>query len=343
MAKKVKIKDIAAKLGLSSTLVSMVLNNKADKHGIKTETQKRVVALATRMGYFENAKIDATKDIAEVGPGIIGMVVHSLKDPFIAEISDHLRKAFASLGYGFSIITWDKRDNRYKRVASNLRRIFSGVILAGDAADDDLIRVLKTSDFPFVILEKSNVNLRLNIVRTDCQAGAVKLGSHLKGFDYSSIVIVHPEQTDAYTEDKIKCTLNLLRKELDTAVIQQLSLKLDVTGSIEVDEIKALLKSPSRPDLLIVSDSSLVYPLIQSLNDIRVRIPQDLALISLEDGIGFDLFSTALTRLKRDVASIASKAVSILWTEIKNSGKSKHKRAVSLAPELIVRKSCGTL
>jgi len=33
MGKKIKNKDIAARLGLSGTLVSLVLNNKADQHG----------------------------------------------------------------------------------------------------------------------------------------------------------------------------------------------------------------------------------------------------------------------------------------------------------------------
>jgi len=343
MAKKVKIKDIAAKLGLSSTLVSLVLNNKADKHGIKTETQDNVIKLATKMGYYENIDIDSGKNIIDVGPGIIGLVVPSLKDPFIAEISDHLRKAFASLGYGFSIITWDKNDNRYKRVASNLRKIFSGVILAGDSADDSLIRDLKASDFPFVILEKSNVNLRLNIVGTDCVTGADKLVSHLNKFDYRRISFLYPDSRDAYIEDKIRCTLAILRKDLDNAIIHEKELHIDVTGNIDPDELRALLKPPEGPQLLIVSESTLVYPLLECLNQFKIRIPQDIALVSLEDGVGFDLFATPLTRLKRDIASIASKAVSILWTEIKNKGLSKHKRAVNLAPELIVGKSCGTI
>lgn len=41
---------------MSSTLVSLVLNNKADQHGIKKETQERVLALARQMGYFDLLK-----------------------------------------------------------------------------------------------------------------------------------------------------------------------------------------------------------------------------------------------------------------------------------------------
>jgi DNA-binding LacI/PurR family transcriptional regulator len=56
MGKKVKNKDLAERLNVSSTLVSLVLNNKADQHGIRKDTQERVLALARQMGYFELQK-----------------------------------------------------------------------------------------------------------------------------------------------------------------------------------------------------------------------------------------------------------------------------------------------
>ena len=52
MGKKFKNKDLAAKLGVSGTLVSLVLNNKADQHGIRKDTQEKVLALAKQMGFF---------------------------------------------------------------------------------------------------------------------------------------------------------------------------------------------------------------------------------------------------------------------------------------------------
>jgi DNA-binding LacI/PurR family transcriptional regulator len=52
MGKKFKNKDLAARLGVSGTLVSLVLNNKADQHGIRKDTQEKVLALARQMGYF---------------------------------------------------------------------------------------------------------------------------------------------------------------------------------------------------------------------------------------------------------------------------------------------------
>jgi LacI family transcriptional regulator len=50
-SKKVSIDDIAKSLGVSKTLVSLVLNDKADKHGISPETQKRVKAKIKELNY----------------------------------------------------------------------------------------------------------------------------------------------------------------------------------------------------------------------------------------------------------------------------------------------------
>lgn len=53
MAKKFKNKDLAAKLGVSGTLVSLVLNNKADQHGIKKRNPGKSSGPGTTNGVFQ--------------------------------------------------------------------------------------------------------------------------------------------------------------------------------------------------------------------------------------------------------------------------------------------------
>jgi hypothetical protein len=36
------------------------------------------------------------------------------------------------------------------------------------------------------------------------------------------------------------------------------------------------------------------------------------------------------------------KVANIVWSEVKNQGKSKYKRQVNMVPELVVRSSCGS-
>src|SRR5512136_773007 len=179
MGKKVKNKDLAARLGVSSTLVSLVLNNKADQHGIRKDTQEKVLSLARQMGYFDLLKERNEVSPVEEKPGVIGMIVPSMHDPFVYEIAPFLQKAFASIGIGFSIITKDPDDGRYNRLVSAFRKFYSGLILVGETADDYTIRALRASNYPFVVLEKSIKMLRLNTVCTDISEGSRKVVDHI--------------------------------------------------------------------------------------------------------------------------------------------------------------------
>jgi LacI family transcriptional regulator len=344
MGKKFKNKDLAAKLGVSGTLVSLVLNNKADQHGIRKDTQEKVLALAKQMGYFTS--LDEKNELSSVDekPGVIGMIVPSLGDPFVAGITPYLQKAFASIGVGFSIITRDPDDQRFDRLTGAFRKFFSGMILVGDAADDTTIRNLRSTDYPFILLEKLPKTLRLNTVCTDYSAGARLVTNHIAKLGYHNVVI-------AADRKSIKADRNNLNEIEDAiskieTINKPVLLEFDNSASdsdIDFSQLDKFLRPPYRADVIIVMNSFLVYPMMAMLRKKKLRVPQDIAVISMEEGTGFDLMFSPLTCLRKPLPGIAIKVANMIWSEVRNSGKGKFKRQVNITPELIVRNSCGTL
>lgn len=344
MGKKVKNKDIAERLGVSSTLVSLVLNNKADQHGIRKDTQEKVLALARQMGYFDLLHERSQISPVEEKPGVIGMIVPSLHDPFIFEITPFLQKAFASIGVGFSIITKDPDDARYNRLVGAFRKFYSGLILVGEAADDYTIRTLRSTGYPFVLLEKSIKTLRLNTVCTDISEGSRKIADHIIKLGYKNVLIA----TDTDSAGKDKPVIELLKDALEEKKIisKPLVIEFEYSGmnnEIDPAQIEKFLRPPYSAEILIVLHPGLVYHLMMLLKNKKLRIPQDIALISLEEGIGFDLLYSPVTCLRKPLTTMALKVANMIWTEVKNSGKSKYRRQVNITPELIIRNSCGTM
>lgn len=344
MGKKVKNKDIAERLGVSSTLVSLVLNNKADQHGIRKDTQEKVLALAKQLGYFELSKDRDDIIPIEEKPGVIGMIVPTLHDPFVYEITPFLQKAFASIGVGFSIITKDPDDDRYNRLIGAFKKFYSGLILVGDSADDYTVRALRSSGYPFVLLEKSMKVLRLNTVCTDLAEGIRRVIDHIGKLGYTNILIA--TEREAFMKDKP--VIDMLK-----AGISQMPLLskpqivefeyLGLGNEIDIRQLEKFMRPPFRAEVMIVLHSELVYHLMTLLDKKKIRVPQDIAIISLEEGIGFDLLYSPVTCLRKPLTGMALKVANMIWTEVKNSGKSKYKRQVNIMPELIVRKSCGTI
>jgi LacI family transcriptional regulator len=344
MGKKFRNKDLATRLGVSGTLVSLVLNNKADQQGIRKETQEKVLSLARQMGYFENLAEKNEVSPVEEKPGVLGMLVPSLNDPFVIQIAPYLQKAFASIGVGFSIITKDPDDNRYDRMVGAFRKFYSGLILVGDAADDSTIRTLRAADYPFILLERHVRSLRLNTVNTDSAAGAGIVVNHLDKLGYKNILIAADNRSFNPDSQDIHDLIEAIGKkpEMNKPVIIEVE-RQGVSEEINPAQFEKFLRPPYSADVMIIMTANLVYPIMKLLRGKNLRIPQDIAILSMEEGVGFDLMYSPVTCLRKPLANISVKVVNMIWSEVKNAGKGKFKRQVNLTPELMVRSSCGTI
>jgi len=344
MGKKFKNKDLAARLGVSGTLVSLVLNNKADQQGIRKDTQEKVLTLARQMGYFESLHGKNETSPVEEKPGVLGMIVPSLNDPFVIQITPFLQKAFSSIGVGFSIVTKDPDDQRYDRLIGAFKKFYSGLILLGDAADDNTIRALRATDYPFILLEKSVKTLRLNTVCTDTAAGAHLVVNHIEKLGYKNVIIVADRKSFRTDVTAIQDITDALGQKPGINRPSVVELDKPVAGDeIDFVQFEKFLRPPYRADVMIIMNASLVYPIMTLLRKKKLRVPQDIAVVSMEEGTGFDLMFSPVTCLRKPLSGMSIKVANMIWSEVKNSGKGKFKRQVNISPELIVRNSCGTI
>jgi len=344
MGKKFKNKDLAVRLGVSGTLVSLVLNNKADQQGIRKDTQEKVLMLARQMGYYETLQEKNEISPVEEKPGVLGMIVPSITDPFVIQITPFLQKAFSSIGVGFSIVTKDPDDQRYDRLIGAFKKFYSGLILVGDAADENTIRSLRTTDYPFVLLEKPLKTLRLNTVSTDTVAGAQLIVNHIEKLGYKNIIVVADHRSSNSDSNAIQDIVDTIvqKPTMNRPVVVELNRQF--TGNdIDSSQFEKYLRPPYRADVMIIMNANLVYPIMTLLREKKLRVPQDIAVVSMEEGTGFDLMFSPVTCLRKPLSGISTKVANMIWSEVKNSGKGKFKRQVNISPELIVRNSCGTL
>ena len=344
MRKNFKNKDLAKRLGVSGTLVSLVLNNKADQQGIRKDTQEKVLAMARQLGYFNSLNDNNVIASVEEKPGVLGMIVTSLDHPFVTQIAPFLQKAFSDIGVGFSIITKDPDDQRYNRLVSSFKKFFSGIILVGEAADDNTVRDFKSTNYPFIVLEKSFKTLKLNTVCTDTETGSHLVVNHIEKLGYKNILIVAERLKFQAETIAIDDVIKAFSQK--TGINKPVIIELDKPfGDNEIDfaHFDEFLRPPYRTDAMVIMNADIVYPIMKQLRKKKLRIPQDIAVISMEEGIGFDLMLSPVTCLRKPVSLLTTKIANMIWSEVKNSGKGKFKRQVVLPPELIIRNSCGSV
>jgi len=321
-----------------------VLNNKADQQGIRKDTQEKVLRLAKQMGYFETSDENNETLAVEEKPGVLGMIVPYINYPFVIQITHYLQKAFLNIGVGFSIITRDPDDQRYDRLVGAFRKFFSGLILLGDAADENTIRALKSVNYPFILLEKSVKSLRLNTINTDTTAGANMIVEHIDKLGYKNIIIVAERKPSPADKGVIQHITDAVSYK--PAINKPVVIEMDKPvgrDDLDFNQFKEFLRPPYRADAMIIMSASLVYPVMTLLRKKKLRVPQDIAVLSMEEGEGFDLMYSPVTCLRKPFSVMATKVANMIWSEVKNSGKGKFKRQVNITPELIIRNSCGTI
>lgn len=168
--------------------------------------------------------------------------------------------------------------------------------------------------------------------------------NHIEKLGYKNIIIVADRKSFRTDIDAIQDIIDALSKKpgFNKPIVAELD-KPMAGEEIDFAQYENFLRPPYRADIMIVMNANLVYPVMALLRKKKLRVPQDIALVSMEEGTGFDLMFSPVTCLRKPLSGIAIKVANIIWSEVKNAGKGKFKRQVNISPELIVRNSCGTI
>lgn len=94
--KKPSLTDIAEKLGVSTTLVSMVLNGKGKENRISDRMVKKVYEVAGELNYKPN---QLARGLRTGRSKTIGMIVADISNPFFANIGRKIEDEASKHGY----------------------------------------------------------------------------------------------------------------------------------------------------------------------------------------------------------------------------------------------------
>ena len=126
--KKVSLADIAMALGVSKTLVSMVLNGKGDENGISKKTQERVTELAEEMNYKPN---QFARGLRIGRSNTIGLIVSDISNPFYSRLARSVEDAVSESGFNLMICSSDESEEKeMKHIEMLINKQVDGIILS---------------------------------------------------------------------------------------------------------------------------------------------------------------------------------------------------------------------
>lgn len=339
--KKVSLAEVAKSLGVSKTLVSFVLNDKGDEKGISKETQQKVFEKVKELDYKPN---QFARGLRGGKSNTIGLVVSDISNPFYAKLCRSIEDSLSKHDYNLMICSSDENINKESELIQMLTdRQVDGLIISTSQNKYGYFSELKKKNIPFVLIDRYIPRSNTSYVIVDNMNGAkdavehlIKLGNRKPGLltISPSHISTIKERTQGYKEALKKHNI-----KVDNKLIREIP--FDKLEENVYNEIKFLLKPPQSINALFTINNNIAKACIESLRKMKMKIPQDIALVSFDDIEAFSLCYPPVTAVSQPIEEMGVKATEILIDKIDNKGKDDAAVQIVLPTELIVRRSCG--
>ncbi len=176
MEKKICLKDIAQKVGVSTALVSYVLNNKKEGR-IKKEVAQKIRDTAKALNYRTN---QIARSLKMNKTFTIGLIVSNISNPFSSGLARIIEDQADKHKYTVIFGSSDENEQKFtKLVDTFLNRQVDGLIIAPPAGSEDQIHCIQQQNIPFILIDRYFPSIETSYVALDNYEAAFHATEHL--------------------------------------------------------------------------------------------------------------------------------------------------------------------
>lgn len=327
------IRDIARIAGVSPGAVSLALNNRP---GVSDETRSRIAEVASSVGWTASV---AARALSSSTAGAIGLVLARPMasidaERFYFQFICGVEAVLTSRGQALVLQMVDDTSEEVDvlRAWHSQRRVDSA-ILVDPRTSDTRPAVLQQLGMPFVTVG-SHFDGGGAVVIDDTAMMATAL-EHLTQRGRSRIAYVCGYADLRHTQRRRQAFLQCGQ---ELGIDTQMSHFTDYSEHSGSQETQRLLSEASPPDAFIFDNEILTLGGLSAIVGAGLRIPDDLAVLSLEDSPVCRVITPQITAFLRDPSLLGGAAARLLL-DVGPDGSQRIERLGS--PQLAVRASTG--
>jgi DNA-binding LacI/PurR family transcriptional regulator len=335
MPKKITIRDVAEKAGVSYQTVSRVLNEKQD---VAPETRERVLSVIDALNYRPSL---AARTLNQERTMIIGVTIPFEPD-FVSEQSHLLQilcganRAAVLRDYSTLLSTLRSQDDTLSAYTHLLKEhLVDGVLVEG-AGGEDGAQLLVEKGYPVVIVGYSN---DLYCVHSDDKGGAYLMTQHLIALGHRRIGVINGGH-----ERAANARLNGYKNALqDSGLPFEANLIVDSDYSSQggYKAAATLMEHRDPPTAIFALNDLMAMGAMHWLQEHHLRVPEDISVGGFDDIASAAYYCPPLTTVRQFSYDLGQRAVSLLFDLIdKNAPTLKE---IVLPSHLMVRSTTAPI
>ena len=335
---RVRLRDVAARAGVSVKTVSNVVHGY--RH-VSPETRTRVQVALDEMGYRPNL---AARNLRAGRTGVIALALPELDNPYFAELTGSVVRAAEKLGWTILVDQTEGLREREVDVVEGFRdHLIDGLIMSPMALDEKDLADRAAVDIPLVLLGEKIGPGPVDHVAIDNVAAAEAATQHLLELGRKRIAVVGDQPRSRRGSGVARLRRRGWQRALIAAgseVERELVAPVAAFGHQEgYEAVATLLDSGARPDALFCFNDTLAIGALRLLADRGVGVPDDIAVIGIDDVAEGRFAVPTLSTVAPDKEGIARTAVRMLAERLEPDGRLAPPRDVRAGFEVVARES----
>jgi LacI family transcriptional regulator, galactose operon repressor len=333
----VTIKDIAQRVGKSTTTVSRALNDYDD---ISPETKAMIHRVANEMGYSPNALAQRLqKQQTDTLAFILPTFGPRFSDPFFSEFLAGIGNKAAQYGFDLLVATRPPGEAEMDAYRFNIQgHRTDGFIIVRTRRDDPRIDFLKQTRFPFVAFGRTLGPNDFSYVDEDGEFGMSLVIDYLHKQGHRRIACLLPpdDLTFAYYRRR---GIERKSRELELTPSQIRMEVSDLTQRGGYQVTQTLLDQDQFPTAIVACNDLMALGAMSAAQDRGLQVGKEISITGFDDIPLAEHSHPPLTTVHQPVYQIGGMVTEMLIKKIR--GQALENEQVLLQPSLIVRSSCG--
>lgn len=329
------LQQIAKELKVSATTVSFVLNGKAKEYRVSETLEKRIIKYVKETGYQPNA---IARSLRTGKSHTIALIIENISNPFFATIANLIEdKAYRN---GYKIIYSSTNNDTAK--ALELIQMFEdrgvdGYIIAATPGLEKTLKALIKRDRPVVLFDRIVDGVESDTVIIRNHESTFKATNQLIRRGFRRIVLISIPASMPQIKERMSGYSEAMRQKGMRPLIKQVAYSLGQTE--QVTEIQKILKE-TKADAVVFATNYLGVAGLEAIRNLGIKIPDDLAVLSFDDHILFQLSTPSISVIAQPVELIADHVIDLLLSRLSREKPRHRTKSVKLETRLIIRDSC---
>lgn len=335
-SKKISLKDIALKAGVSTALVSYVLNGKEKESRVGHEIAQKIKEIARELNYQPN---HLAKSLRSGKTHTIGLIIADISNPFFANIARVVEDEAKKSGYTVIIGSSDeKAEKAWDLLNVLINRQVDGFIIVSSEDTEKHVRFLKERNIPFVLLDRHFSDIQTDFVATNNFKASYDAGVHLIQGGYERIALMAYKSQMFHMQERIRGYQHALIDNGFGADAQCIkTVRFEFIESEVRKVIDELVVAEKKIDAIIFATYGLAINGLKYINELKLSVPYDVAIVSFGQAEVFDLYYCPITYMKQPLEMLGKTAVEFLLEKLKNPDVGM--RQILMEAKLISRES----